>query len=355
MITGDLDAELGRSLRELAEAGKLPEEAVLVPGGTWRPAPAGGPGSYATSLPFEIARLAGRTPEDVAALLASSLSAEPWIDSAQPSGEGYLTVIVTAHALACVAPQIVAAGTACARSEILRGTSAVIRAWPDPAAAAGWDQAWERQAEAMTGRLAEAAGAAAVFPSDGERAVPGARVRRSANSPVLAAVAYFGVSAVRYRLARTLPGRTAQLAQEASASHRGADHYSAVQLAHAEAASALRWAAELELDLVEPGEKLASALDSEAERELLGLLSWLPVRVAAAARRHRPDEVPRYLEAVAAAWETCRQAAPALPFGGATAPTDLSVSSARLLLADALRLALEAGLALAGITARDRI
>jgi hypothetical protein len=58
---------------------------------------------------------------------------------------------------------------------------------------------------------------------------------------------------------------------------------------------------------------------------------------------------------VAAAWETCRQAAPALPFGGATAPTDLSVSSARLLLADALRLALEAGLALAGITARDRI
>jgi arginyl-tRNA synthetase len=85
------------------------------------------------------------------------------------------------------------------------------------------------------------------------------------------------------------------------------------------------------------------------------LLAWLPVRVAAAARRHRPDEVPRYLEQVAAAWQACKQAAPALPFGGSTAPDEPELASARLVVADAVRAVLAAGLGLTGITAVDRI
>ena len=39
-------------------------------------------------------------------------------------------------------------------------------------------------------------------------------------------------------------------------------------------------------------QRLAALLGSPAEQDLLGLLSWLPVRVAAAARRRRPDELP---------------------------------------------------------------
>jgi arginyl-tRNA synthetase len=96
-------------------------------------------------------------------------------------------------------------------------------------------------------------------------------------------------------------------------------------------------------------------LTAQAELELLGLLGWLPVRVAAAARRHRPDELPRYLEEVAAAWQACRQAAPALPFGGAAAPDEPELASARLVLADAVRAVLAAGLTLTGITATDRL
>ncbi len=354
MITADLDAELLRSLHAMAEAGELPEEAVLAPGGTWRPGP-DGPASYATSLPFEIARLAGRQPQQVAVALADRLAAAPWIAAAEPSGDGYLNLSITADALASVARRIVAAGPACARSEILRGTSAYLRAWPDPAAAATWQQAWQEQADAMTGRLAEAAGASVSLPSGPERGVSGHRSHPAANSPVLAAVAYFGVSAVRYQLARTLPGRADQLDRLASVRQREPDPYAAVQFAHADAASTLRWAGDLKTGRNDPGDKLAAALAGDAERALLGLLSWLPVRVASAARRQRPDEVPRYLEEVAVSWAACKQASPALPFGGAAAASDPVAVNARLLLADAVRAVLEAGLALTGITARDRI
>lgn len=354
MITADLDAELLGSLHAMAEAGELPEEAVLAPGGTWRPV-ADGPASYATSLPFEIARLAGRPPAEVAAALADRLAAVPWIAAAQPSGDGYLNILISADALASVARQIVAAGTGCARSEILRGTSAVLRAWPDPAAAATWQQAWQEQADAMTGRLAEAAGASTGLRSGLERGVSAGRSHPAPNSPVLAAVAYFGVSAVRYQLARTLPGRAGELNRLASVRQREPDPYVAVQLAHADAASTLRWAADLEAGRDDPGDKLAAALANEAERALLGALSWLPVRVASSARRQRPDEVPRYLEEVAASWAACKRASPALPFGGTAATGDPVTISARLLLVDAVRAVLEAGLGLTGITARDRI
>lgn len=355
MITADLDSELLRSLRVMADAGELPDEAVLAPGGTWRPVPAGGPASYATSLPFEIARMASRPPAEVAAALADSLREAPWIESAERSGEGYLTITVTPDALASVAGRIVAAGRGCARSDILRGTTAVLRPWPDLAATSTWQQAWREQADAMTGRLAEAAGAAITFRPGQERGVSGHRARPSADSPVLAAVAYLGVSAVRYQLARTLPGRADQLNGLTGARQREPDPFAAVQLAHAEAASTLRWAADLNADRSDPGEDLTVALASDAEHELLGLLSWLPLRVASAARRQRPDELPRYLEDIAVCWAACKQARPALPFGGAAAAVDRVAMSARLLLADAVRAALEAGLALAGITARDRI
>jgi arginyl-tRNA synthetase len=96
-------------------------------------------------------------------------------------------------------------------------------------------------------------------------------------------------------------------------------------------------------------------LASPAERELIGLLSWLPVRVASAARRRRADELPRYLEELAPAWQRCRQEAPALPFGGDAAPASPEVTAARLELAEATRVVLAAGLALTGITATDRL
>ncbi len=356
MITADLDAELAASLAALAASGRLPAAAAqFTPGGTWRPAPGGRPTSYATSLAFEIARLGGRKPAEVAAVLAAPLREIPWVDSAEPAGDGYLTITVTPQALAASAARMAIGGPACAQSMILRGTAATVRPWPDLAAATSWPDAWQDQADTMTGRLAQAAGATVTITSEWERGALGPRSARDPRSPVYAAVAYLGASSVRYRLARAMPGNGSQLTALSQARTRAADPLYPVQQAHADAASTLRWADDLELDRADPGERLAGLLGTPAEQDLLGLLSWLPVRVAAAARRRRPDELPRYLEQVAAAWLACKQAAPALPFGGESAPGEPGLASARLVLADAVRAVLAAGLALTGITASDRL
>ena len=356
MITGDLDRELAASLAALAADGELPAAAAqFTPGGTWRPAPGDSPACFATSLAFEVARLNGRTPAEVAAVLARPLREIPWIQTAEPSAGGYLTITVTPQALAGSAARMAAAGPACAQSAILRGTTATVCSWPDLAAARSWADAWQDQADTMIGRLAQAAGATVTITSEWERGGSAPRATRDKQSPVYAAVAYLGASSVRYRLARTLPGNTAQLAELSEMRARAADPLYPVQQAHADAASTLRWAADLELAGPALGDRLADLLAAPAEQELLGLLSWLPVRVAAAARRRRPDEVPRYLEQVAAAWLACKQAAPALPFGGSAAPGEPELASARLVLADAVRAVLAAGLTLTGVTATDRL
>src|SRR5262249_2977809 len=104
----------------------------------------------------------------------------------------------------------------------------------------------------------------------------------------------------------------------------------------------------------EPPSVLTSAA---SELRLLDALSWLPERVASAARRHRPADLTRYLESVAAAWLDCREDCPALPFGGHSAPDrgDWRLAHARLELADAARAILAAGLALLGVGAPIRV
>jgi len=318
------------SVTALIAGGSLPASASRVSiAGTWRPGADGNPASYATAVTFEIGQLAPVAPVLLAAELAERLRAVPWIKAASPSGDGYLTVTVTPQAQAASAAWMVRAGLTCAGSAILDGATASVRPWPDLAAAASWQQAWQEQADAP---------------------------------PVLAAVQYFGPDSVRYRLARMMPGDAARLSRIAHPGVRTADPLYPVQQAHAAAASTLRWAAELHLDTADPvdgagdpGERAGALLSSPAERVMLGLLSFLPIRVAAAARRARPDELPRYLEQVSAAWLACQQAAPALPFGGRAAATDAHVVSARLLLAGAVAAALAAGLALTGISAQVRV
>jgi arginyl-tRNA synthetase len=81
---------------------------------------------------------------------------------------------------------------------------------------------------------------------------------------------------------------------------------------------------------------------------LLDVLSWLPERVATAARRGRPDEFARYLEALASATIAALTGA-ADPGSAGTRGTD------RLGIAGAARTGLAAGLGLLGVSAPDRI
>lgn len=328
----------------LAAAGREDADPLLRPGPV--------PGSYASSLPFRLAR-PGQDPRDPAADLAGRLDGEPWIATAEVTGAGFVTVTVTHDALAGLAVRIARAGPACAASDALRG-----RTVPAPpgtlAAAPGWPQARAALAAQLTARLAAAAGATIIF--EAERAgspapaplpaAPPAAMPRA--GPVAEAAAYAGEDAVRFALARMPPGSLVpgSGAPEAAviARHVLANPAYAVRYAHAAAAAVLRWAAALG---TRPAGFRSRLLAEPGELALLDALSWLPERVAVAARRGRPDEFAGYLEELAAR---------TIDTMSTTSFTKIpDITSERLWLADAARTGLAAGLGLLEVSAPSRL
>jgi arginyl-tRNA synthetase len=321
--------------------------------GTWRPGPpgpgGGAPGTYATSLPFLLASAAGAAPEEIAAGLAATLRGQDWIGTASVTGGGYLTVTVTARALAALAVRVPAAGAAWAASDALRGTELTAPASADPASAASWEEAWQLVAAWVTGRLAGIAGATVKRQDNFERE---SRPRQAAPA---AAVAFAGPEAIRYALASTTRGRAGRIDASRWARRDLGNPFFAVRYAHARAASVLRWAADLGVDRGPAEVFRPELLSHRAELELLDAISWLPERAASAARRRRPDAFTRYLECLAARWLDCAESNPALPFGGRSAPQDEHEAAARLWLAAAAQTALGMGTRLLGLAAPQRL
>ena len=161
-----------------------------------------------------------------------------------------------------------------------------------------------------------------------------------------AVIEYAGADAVRFALARTPPGGASPQAAVVARHVLGNPAY-AVRYAHAAAAAVLRWAAALGIRPADPQEFRPRLLAEPGELALLDALSWLPERVAAAARRGRPDEFAGYLEELAA------RTIDTMSTTGFT--TISSISSERLWLADAARTGLAAGLGLLGISAPSRL
>lgn len=364
MIPADAGAEIARLLRDAIDAGELPARAAaLSASGTWRPAPAqagGGPGTYATSLPQAVARLAGREPAEIAGRLAAGLAAVPWVSAARVTGGGYLTITVTTGHLAALPARIVAAGEGLVRSTALSGTVFTAPGPPHLASAAGWEQAWRAQRDALAGAMARAAGADVSF-IQAQRA-PASRSRPLGEpGPVAAAVAEHGADAVRYALARPAAARPAAISRQLARPLDLSNPFTIVRYAHADAASTRRWAAGLGLapEAGPGGEDSGAPVTGllAPQVALLDALSWLPERVAAGARHARPAEVAACLERIAAAWLDCAERCPALPFRGRAAPAEPGGSEAawRLMLADAARIALAAGLALLGVSAPARM
>jgi arginyl-tRNA synthetase len=332
-----ITAELRRARAVLGSAAGLDGADPLL-----RPGP--GPGAYASSLPFRLAR-PGQDPRQVAAELAVQLSEETWI--AEPAGSGYLTVTVSHDALASLAVRIARAGPACAASDALRGRAILAPPPADLAAAPGWPQARATLAAELTARLAATAGATVSFAAE-RSVVPQPSPAPAAGpqlNPVAVAIEYAGVDAVRFALARMPPAGAASWPRAAViARHVLANPAYAVRYAHAAAAAVLRWAAVLG---TKPAGFRPRLLAEPGELALLDALSWLPERVAMAARRGRPDEFARYLEELAAGTIDTMDTT-----GFSTIS---SISSERLWLADAARTALAAGLGLLGISAPGRL
>jgi len=331
VVTRELREAIGRAV---AAIGLAPAEPGL--------RPAGGPGRYASSVAFEL----GENPREIAGRLASWLAREPWIAQADVTGPGYLTITVTPGTLTALADRIAEAGPASASSDALRGVTLPAPPAADPLAAATWKEARAALAAELTARLAAAAGATLSAPHCPERTVappPAISPSPAAGGPA-AAVAFAGPDAVRFALARVVPGRPVLIDPEIIARHLPDNPAYAVRYAHARAASGVRWAAT-------PGGAEAVPRRPPAdpgERVLLDALSWLPERVAVAARRGRPDEFARYLEELASV-TIATLSSPSYP-GSARAP-----GSDRLALARAAQAGLAAGLELLGVSAPDRM
>jgi arginyl-tRNA synthetase len=338
VITRDLREAV---VRALAAAGLDPADPGLRPTGI--------PGQYASSVALGRPR--------AAETLTAALAAESWIEKSEITGPGYLTITVTPGALAALPERIGAAGPACATSEALRGVTVPAPPAGDPLGAADWEEARQVLAAQLTARLAAAAGATVTGAHHPERTRGAShhehllrgeadvRSDQKGTEPgateLAAAVAFAGADAVRFALARAVPGRPVRIDPAALARHVQDNPAYAVRYAHARAASGVRWAATSNVAEAAPPRPPADP----GELALLDALSWLPERVAVAARRSRPDEFARYLEDLAGA---CIEvlAGPA----GARAP-----GSDKLALATAARTGLAAGLGLLGISAPDRL
>jgi arginyl-tRNA synthetase len=318
-----ITAELRRVV--LAAAGSGADDPLLRPGRV--------PGSYTTALPFRLAS----HPGEAATRLAGKLRDEPWIAKAEVTGPGFVTVTVTHDALARLAVRIARAGPACAASDALAGRT--VPAPPGPlAAVSSWPQARAALAAQLTVRLAVTAGAH-IYPE--RAAVPPSST--PPRGPVAQAVDFAGADAVRFALARMPPGGEPPDPADV-ARHVLANPAYAVRYAHAAAAAVLRWAVALG---TRPAGFTPRLLAEPGELALLDALSWLPERVAVAARRGRPDEFAGYLAELAAR---------TIDTMSTTSFTKVAdISSERLWLADAARTGLAAGLGLLGIGAPDRL
>ena len=381
MITLDLRHAIGRAVSDAGFGVGASGQGVRgMPDPGLRPG--GEPGQYASSVAFGLAPGAKSDPERIAARLAACLDGgEPWIATAAATGRGYITVTVTPKTLESVADRVTAAGPACVRGDALAGSTYPRPARAEALAAATWEEARGLLAAELTARLAEAAGATqdetreaaqdraqdetreatrdktqdATGEATQERCQENGGVGEPhRDGPIrsgesgwgpAAAVAFAGRDAVRFSLARLLPGQAADIDPEKIARHHLGNPAYAVRYAHARAASGVRWAAAADPDLAGPQRPPA---DPE-ELALLDVLSWLPERVATAARRGRPDEFARYLEHVANV-TLLALTRPRVPGQRPRRP-----GSDRLTLARAARTGLAAGLTLLGVSAPDRL
>ncbi len=381
MLSADLHHAVAAAAREAGYPGEW-HDVGLRDGGA--------PGRYLSVLPL---RLASR-PAEAAATMAAILRAVAWVEDARAAGNGYLTITITPEALTEVAVRVTGAGPACARSDALAGTRAAAPPRTPLTAAHSWPEARQLVIAQVTARLAAAAGATVaddhdperaefpvipasgpsplrgaeragfpVIPASGPRPLQGAGIPAtpSGPTPVAEAVAFAGLDAIAYILARIPPERPLAADPAAWARHVPANPAYAVRYAHSCAASTLRWAAALDLATGEAAAVQPGSLAHPRERALLAALSWLPEQVARAARRRRPHEFTLFLEELAETYQVCRVACPAWPERGHDGahrdglPGDARTVRARLWLTRAAATGLAAGLALLGVGAPSRL
>ena len=160
-----------------------------------------------------------------------------------------------------------------------------------------------------------------------------------------------GVDAARYTLVRSSADTTMDLDVDVVTRQTSDNPVFYVQYAATRAASVLRNAAEMGIEVTADAD--VSLLTHEREQDLLLALAEFPQVVTTAAELREPHRVARYLEEKVAKaaqrfWDECQ----VLPKGDEEIP---ATTAPRLLLWRATRVVLENGLALLGVSAPERM
>jgi arginyl-tRNA synthetase len=336
VITGDVRGAIARAV---AAEGLPPADPGLRPTGV--------PGQCASSVAFAF----GERRLHVAARIAAYLTQTDGIARAELTGPGFITITIAPEELAALPERIANAGPACAASDALHGVTVPAPPAGGALTAPRWEEARAALAAQLTARLAAAAGATVTIQEDMERSVSstGPDIMTSPVETELAGtIAFAGADAVRFSLARAVPGRAVVIDRQIIARHVLGNPAYAVRYAHARAASGVRWAATSRaMSLGRPAVPRHRPADP-GELVLLDALSWLPERVATAARRGRPDEFARYLEELASATI-------AALIGAGDPGTARVPPTGRLAMAKAAQTGLAAGLGLLGVDAPGRL
>ncbi|MFI0939720.1 ArgS-related anticodon-binding protein NrtL [Streptomyces sp. NPDC021020] len=367
----------------------VPEKVVVQ-----RP-PRPGCGDYATNVALQLAGAAGRSPYEVAAILAPRLAREPGIAQVEIAGAGFLNITLSARAYADVVRQVREQGAAYGRGDGLAGqyvtvapaeerggppalrarvvaeaVNALLRAAgaqpgsppeslrvtePDAAPASAPGATASREGPAPGAAPALAPGAAARGSiATGATPAPGATAPRGTLAPDAAAAPRatpaprqaLGPDELRWALLRPPAEDVPRLDPSALLAQREANPLFRVRYAHARTRAVLRNAHDLGVRIESPASD--DPYRHPAETELLGLVADFPRVVETAARRRAPDRLARHLERLADAYLRFQDECPVLPKGD---EKPSAVHAARVRLADATGIVLADGLHLLGISA----
>jgi len=333
--------------------------------------PRPGCGDYATNVALQLAGPAGRTPYEVAEILARRLEKEPGVAQVEIAGAGFLNITLNARAYGDVVRQVRAQRSGYGRGDGLAGE--VLTVAGAPGAVRGWVVA------EVVNRLFRATGAHPAPPGavaelivvqemegDGGAAVhlaaasfgtglpavtaapaaPGAADGRLAVQDPADLAPYphhhllyaFGNDATRWALLRP-PAEDAPRLGPALLDQRESNPLFRVRYAHARTRALGRNARELGVRVeatAEDGE--GAPYHHPAETELLGLIADFPRVVETAARRRAPDRVARHMERLADAFLRFQDECPPLPKGD---EKPSAAHAARVRLADATGVAIQ--------------
>ncbi|MFC4030884.1 ArgS-related anticodon-binding protein NrtL [Streptomyces polygonati] len=377
-------AELSRAVigvvRRAVEAEELrvvvPETVIV------RRPPRPGCGDYATNVALQLAGPAGRTPYEVAEILARRLEKQSGIAQVEIAGRGFLNITLSAGAYGDVVRQVreqrarygygdgsaddaagaegalpVVAGEPGALrgqlvaevvNRLLRVAAGRAPAPPGTPPGAPTETVTETVTVQEPPEAAEPLEAAEP-PEPGPPDAPGGP---TAPAPAPGAPAPpLGSDATRWALLRP-PGEDTPRLTPDLLEQRESNPLFRVRYAHARTQALVRNAHDLGVPVDAPQQADPAPYHHPAETELLGLIADFPRVIETAARRRAPDRVARHLERLADAFFRFHDECPPLPKGD---EKPSSAHAARIRLADATGVVLAGGLDLLGISAPDHM